>query len=164
MKKEICSLLLLFAIHVFSTAGTQDERDPALLIGRINVRLLQSSPQFGWFNANYSKYKTNSSAIYQLSKISTDLSFIAFGGTWSEATQNILPQFYKVLDEAKINRNRVVLYFLDRDRKSPQGYEAQYGITGLPTLIFLKNGQELGRINGSVNTSVEGDLADLLVR
>lgn len=164
MKRYIFRCLLIFALLGYTTGIAQDERDPALLIGRVNVRLLQSNQHFAWFTVNYSNYVCNSSAIKVLSQVSPDISFIVFGGTWSDASQTLLPQFYKVLDEAKINRGRALLYFLDRDKKSPQGFESEYMVSELPTIILLKGGQEVGRISGNVSTSVEGDLADLVVR
>ena len=142
----------------------QDEKDAALLLGRVNVKLLQSSPRFNWFEVGYNDYSTNASAIEQLSKNSAAISFIVFGGTWNNQTQLLLPQFYKVLDEAKINRGRAMLYFLDRDKHSPQGFEGEYSINDVPTFIVLKNGQEIGRIAGNVSSSIDGDLADIVTR
>lgn len=164
MKRYILHFLLLFTLLGYTHGLAQDERDPALLIGRVNVRLLQSNQHFGWFPVNYSSYTANSSALKVLSQIGPDISFIVFGGTWSVATQTMIPQFYKVLDEAKINRARAFLYFLDRDKKSPQGFESEYMVSEVPTIILLKSGQEVGRISGAAATSVEGDLADLVVR
>ncbi|MBL0048615.1 MAG: hypothetical protein IPP32_11035 [Bacteroidetes bacterium] len=102
MKRYTLRCLLIFALLGYTTGIAQDERDPALLIGRVNVRLLQSNQHFAWFSVNYSNYICNSSAIKVLSKIGPDVSFIVFGGTWSAATQTLIPQFYKVLDEAKL--------------------------------------------------------------
>ena len=164
MKLNLFRYLLFISCLFYTSSNAQDERDPALIVGRINVRLLQSNTHFGWFPVNYSDYKTNSSAIAELSKIGPDVSFIVFGGTWSAASQTLIPQFYKILDEAKINRARVLLYFLDRDKKSPQGFESEYMVSEVPTIILLKGGQEVGRISGAVATYVEGDLADLVVR
>ena len=164
MKKLVTKSLLLFFLLGLHSSFVQDQNDPALLLGRVNVRLLQSSPRFGWFDIGYNNYTTNASTIEQLSKAGGDISFIAFAGTWNDASQKQLPQFYKAIDEAKINRARVLLYFLDRDKKSPQGYEGNYYVTEVPTFIVLKAGQEIGRISGTSASAIEADLSDILVR
>ena len=159
------SIVMLSMITLTSSIHAQsNESDPALLIGRSNVKWLQNNKQFAWFNSGYDNYNTNASAIEQLQKITPDISFIVFAGTWSDATQTLLPQFYKALDAAKINRGRVMLYFLDRDKKSPQGFEGQFSINNVPTFIVMKNGEEVGRIVESVSSSIEGDLVDILGR
>jgi thiol-disulfide isomerase/thioredoxin len=163
MKKSVPINLVLILFFTLYSSFVQDQRDPALLLGRVNVRLLQTNQHFGWFEVGYNNYTTNASAIEHLSKAANDISFIAFAGTWDENSQKQLPQFYKALDESKINRARVLLYFLDRDKKSPQGFEGSYFISDLPTIIVLKGGQEIGRISGAPSNSIEGNLSDLLL-
>ncbi len=163
MKKTCLQLSLIFTF-VFAFFGfTQEDRDPALVTGRISERLLQTNRNFAWFPANYGNYNCNASAITQLAKLSNDIHFIAFGGTWNEASKIILPQFYKSLDEAKISRARVLLYFLDRDKHSPQGFENDFGISEVPTIIVMKGNTELGRIRGNPASAIEAELADILL-
>ncbi len=162
MKKQLVIALCLF-LNLTQLGMGQDTRDPAQLLGRVNVKLLQGSQRFGWFSASYSNYTCNASAIAQLTKQGSEISIFAFVGTWNAATQELLGPLYKVIDEAKINRNSVLLYFLDRDKKSPQGFEGTYMLSDVPTFIVFKNNQEIGRISGTVANSIEGDLADILL-
>ena len=164
MRKFRTAFVLLLSFFIVNTGFVQDEHDAAQLLGRVHVKMLQSSPRFGWFSANYTNYTCQASAIEQLTKITPAISFIAFAGTWDNASQQLLPQFYRSLDEAKINRARVLLYFLDRDKKSPQGFEGEYLIHTVPCFIILKGGEEIGRISGNQSTSIEGQLADILLK
>lgn len=163
MLKRAIALIILSTILLVQVAFVQDERDQALITGRINEKLLQSNRNFAWFNANYSNYTCNASAITELAKLGGTIHFIAFGGSWNEGTKTLLPQFYKAIDEAKINRGRVILYFLDRDFRSQQGFEASFGITNLPTILVMKGNEEIGRISAIPSNPIEAELADLLI-
>jgi hypothetical protein len=56
----------------------------------------------------------------------------------------------------------VTLYGVDRKKKSPGGTEAQYHIERVPTFIFLKHGEEIGRIVENPQASLEGDMLSIL--
>lgn len=163
MIKRLLAPLVMCAVLLVHGSFVQDERDQALITGRLNEKLLQTNRNFAWFTSNYSNYTCNASAIAQLAKLGGDIHFIAFGGSWNEGTKTVIPQFYKAIDEAKINRGRVILYFLDRDFRSQQGFEASYGISNLPTLLVLKGNEEIGRISGIPSNPIEAELADVLI-
>ena len=91
-----------------------------------------------------------------------DATLLVFAGTWCSDTQNLLPKFYKSLDDAGIARERVKLYLLDEQKNSPEQLEKQYQVVSVPTFIVLQNGKELGRIVESVQQSIEADLAKQL--
>lgn len=162
MKKNILFYAPLALVLLFVLGFKQSIDDAGQLQGRVNINSIQSNRRFAWFEANYSAYKTNASAIEQLSKLAPQLSFIVFAGSWDDKSQLSLGQFYKCLDEAKINRSRVITYFLNRDLKSPQGFEQEFSISQLPTIIVMKGNSEIARISGPVSTSIESDLADII--
>jgi hypothetical protein len=85
-----------------------------------------------------------------------------FAGTWCEKSQQLLPQFYKVMDLAGISKQRITLCFLDRDKRSPQGIENSYSINNTPVFIILQKGIEIGRITETINQSIEVAIADLI--
>jgi hypothetical protein len=163
MKKQIVFTFLVL-IQVFHSGFIQDEHDPAQLLGRVNVKTLQNQQRFAWFSASYSDYKTNPSAISEIAKQAQNLSILVFAGTWDITTQSQLGPFYKIIDESKIDRASIILYFLDRDKKSPQGFESSYFVSEVPTFILLKGNQEIGRLNGNNVGLLEGALADLLLK
>jgi thiol-disulfide isomerase/thioredoxin len=156
------SLMLVFGN--LSTTMAQESGDQPLLIGRTSFRTLMVRPYFDWFRLGYDPYTPNVSAVELIRQKSAGINILVFGGTWCEDTRNLLPLFVKVTDLAGISRNRITLYFTDRDKHTPEGLENQYGVNRVPTFIILKNGVELGRITETVSQSVEADLADILNR
>lgn len=157
-------LFQLFFISPDYKGMAQGNNDQPILMGRTHFRTLMLRPYFDWFRRGYDNYVPNASALEVLRQKSNGISFLVFGGTWCEDTQNLLPVFVKVTDAAGISRNRITLYFTDRDKHSPEGLENQYGVTRVPTFIMVRNGVELGRITESVSQSIEADLADILSR
>jgi hypothetical protein len=54
-------------------------------------------------------------------------------------------------------------YFLDLNKKSPEGLERKYKIEYVPTFIVLQNGKELGRIVEKIKQPIEEEVLSILV-
>ena len=133
-----------------------------VIVGISDVRVLERSLSYRWYKDGYFNYQSNISAINAIKEMPKDIQFMVFAGTWCEKSQQLLPQFYKVMDLAGISRQRVKLCFLDRDKRSPQGIENNYSINSTPVFIILQKGIEIGRITEAINQSIEADIADLI--
>jgi hypothetical protein len=162
MKKSLftISLLLCFYVtmaqHGYSTVDADGNR-----VGRISLSSWGKTVGGEWFNAGYTNYEPNASALDALRKLPPGTTFIAFGGSWCEDTQKLLPQFIKVTDLCRIPRSSITVYFLSRNKTSPEGFESQYGIFNTPTFIILNNGREIGRITQNISSSMENDLVEI---
>ena len=157
--------LLLIIFILFSTmakAQTTVNTEQGVITGRTDVRVFERNMGYRWFKDGYFNYQPNLSAVNAIKENAVGLQFMVFGGTWCEDTQLLLPQFYRVMDLAGIPKQAITLYFLDRDKRSPQGLENTFNVSFVPTFIILEKGVEKGRITESVNQSIEADLADLL--
>jgi len=53
---------------------------------------------------------------------------------------------------------------VDRTKKDPEGLTEKWGITRVPTFVFLRNGREVGRVveKTPVGATLEGEIARLL--
>ena len=79
---------------------------------------------------------------------------LAFIGTWCGDCHEQLPPFVRILEEVGFPLERLSIYALDRGKSFGEGPFAKsgaellkrWGIHRLPTLIFLRDGEELGRI------------------
>jgi hypothetical protein len=87
---------------------------------------------------------------------------MVFLGTWCSDSRHQVPRFLKVIDLTRSSLQRVSLYGVDRNKKSPGGTEASYHIERVPTFVFLKQGKEIGRIVESPQTTLEGDMLSIL--
>jgi thiol-disulfide isomerase/thioredoxin len=68
-------------------------------------------------------------------------------GSWCPHCQQVLPMFFKAL-QAAANPNIEVTYYGVPREFGNYTPAVQKDVKGLPTLIFLKGGRELGRIRG----------------
>jgi thiol-disulfide isomerase/thioredoxin len=154
-------LFLLFSI--FSIMAMAQQPTSTILTGKTDVQQLTDQAAYPWFTTNYQAYQTDKTVAVQLKKaMPKGATLIVFGGTWCSDTQNLLPKFYKALDDAGIDRKQVQLYLVDEKKTSPEGLEKQYNIVSVPTFVLMHKGTEVGRIVESVQKNIETDLLNLL--
>lgn len=116
-----------------------------------------------WFKRNYNEYKADAAALDVLKKNRSGLRFVVFAGTWCSDTRQWLPAFYRACDDAGIPRRGIELFFADRNKVTPEGFENQYHIERLPTFILFKGETELGRITETpASGTIEKDLLAIL--
>lgn len=155
-------LLFFLFLSEIGLSQTSVNTEQNVIVGISDVRILERSLSFRWYKDGYFNYQLNISAINAIKEMSKDIQFIVFAGTWCEKSQQLLPQFYKVMDLAGISKQRITLCFLDRDKRSPQGIENNYIINNTPVFIILQKGIEIGRITETINQSIGVAIADLI--
>mgnify|MGYP001791702919 CR=1 FL=1 len=165
---------VLFIITVIVLAGNgckstsfkwqTTDKNEKILVGKIDRSQLLDKRTFPWFQTNYTNYNSavNTDILY-LKAFNQRVTFVVFAGTWCDDTQNLLPKFYRVIDEARFQATAVTLYAVDRNKKSLKGEAETNQITNVPTFIVYKDGKEIGRIVESVKKSIELDLKEMLV-
>jgi len=107
-------------------------------------------------------YIPDAGSMTMLKKDLSKYKIICFLGTWCEDSQEQLPVLYKVLHEADYPLQSVQLYAVDRDKKTMHGENDTYKIELVPTIILLKDDEEIGRIVESPKGSIEKDLAAII--
>ena len=80
---------------------------------------------------------------------------IVFGGTWCEDTQNLLPQFYNLIDASKYPEKSIELIAVNKQKETISDLHKKYKIENVPTFIVMKDGKEIGRV---VEYGKEGDI------
>lgn len=154
-------ILLTFCYGTaFSQTTVNTEQN--VITGVTDVRMLERSIGYKWFKDGYFNYQVNQSAVSVIKEMPKDIQFVVFAGTWCEISRQILPQFYRSMDLARISKQRITLCFLDRDKKSPQGLENSYNINTTPVIIILQKGIEIGRITENTFQPIEAAVADLI--
>ena len=137
------------------------EEEP-ILVGRIDWAGLTQNPYADWFIPGYKTYKVDSVALLKLTSSLEDVEIILFMGTWCEDSQVQVPQFYKILDKIHFNLEQLEVIGLEKQEDglliSPQHEEASLDIGFVPTIIFTRNGKELGRITEYPQQSLEKDM------
>ena len=94
--------------------------------------------------------------------VSTGVDVIVFFGGWCSDSRREVPRFLKLADSAGIAPERIRLYALDPTKKSDDGMTDLWQIEFVPTIIFLVQGTEIGRITETPRTTMEADLLTIL--
>jgi thiol-disulfide isomerase/thioredoxin len=142
------------------TKSDHDAQDMAL--GVVD-RSIFTQPQYHEFQARYDTVATVTEFVQMVHQLHHDVDILVFFGTWCGDSKREIPRFMKVVDEAGIERDRITLYGLNRSKKSPDGLTEAFKIEFIPTFIFRKNGKEIGRITESPKTTLEEDMAHILL-
>ena len=89
-----------------------------------------------------------------------------FLGTWCPDSGREIPRFYKIIDLAGLeNCLEIRLWAVDRKKTLPHNLMRKYGIEYVPTFVFERGGEEIGRIvEKPVSSSLEEDLWRILSR
>ena len=115
-----------------------------------------------WYDSHYSEYQVDQSVLAEINSLSQNISFVVFLGTWCGDSKREVPHFLKIIDKAKISSNKIIMYGLDRSKKSGDGMTDKYNILRVPTIIVLNGEEELGRIVEFPQETLEKDLAEIL--
>lgn len=136
------------------------------LLGLSNRAGLKQAPFNEWFDENYATYEVDKPMLSKSKKKIKGLEIKVFMGTWCGDSKRGVPMFYKVMDELGIEESSITLVNLDDSsgdyKQSPAGEEKGLNIHRVPTYIFYKKGEEIGRIVESPTTSYETDIAQIL--
>ena len=126
-----------------------------MLKGIINRQLLVNDTAFGWFTENKKLGHPDEEAIKIFAERKSDFKMIVFGGTWCEDTQNLLPQFYNLIDASKYPEKSIELIAVNKQKETISDLHKKYKIENVPTFIVMKDGKEIGRV---VEYGKEGDI------
>jgi len=121
---------------------------------------LDDAKIYPWFKTGYDAYKPDGFSMNLLTMRKDHISIIIFGGSWCDDTKNLLPEFYKVAENAGISPDQITLIGVDRNKDSRDGRSKQYNIEKVPTFILMYDGKEIGRIVESVQKNIETDITD----
>ncbi|MGO4913101.1 thioredoxin family protein [Leeuwenhoekiella sp. W20_SRS_FM14] len=136
-------------------------QQPEMLTGKTQRTQLQAGTFRSWFNPEYEDYTVDSGLLEELKPLLKDVEITVFMGTWCGDSKRETPRFYKILDAAGKTED-IELITVDRSKTTPQGLEAGKDIKRVPTLIFSKDGKELGRIVEYPIESLEADMLKIL--
>ena len=130
-------------LNVESIIGEEGE---TVLIGFVNRGNL-NFPEFkAWFKPEYENIKIPEGWSANYLPLAENLEFKLFLGTWCGDTQRELGGMFKLLDLLGISEDRIEMYSISEYKDSPLGYEKEFDIINIPTLIFIEDGDELNRI------------------
>lgn len=159
-------LLLLISLSCGSgpghTAVQVPDGETIILVGTTGFSTLRSAPFTDWFDPGYRAFTPDAAHTASLEPLLEDIDIRVFMGTWCEDSHRELPKFVKILEATDYPLEEIEVIAMTRDKTTPQDYEAGLDITNIPTLIFYKDGAELGRIVEFPVEDLEADMLKIL--
>ena len=133
-----------------------------IFVGVISEAILQK--EYPWYTTEYDSYNVDSVLLDQIRNHSPEVSISIYMATWCPDCHREIPRFYKILNEANIDESRIVNASMDENKQTPDNYEEGMNVTAVPTFIFFKHGEELGRIVEKPKVTLEHDILEILKR
>ena len=137
------------------------ERDLTnVFVGVISEAILEK--EYPWYTEEYNSYHVATVLLNELKAHIAEVSISIYMATWCQDCHTQIPRFYKILNEANIDESRIVNAAMDENKRTPENYEEGMKIEKIPTFIFFKHGEELGRIVEKPTVSLEHDMLKIL--
>jgi hypothetical protein len=117
-----------------------------------------------WKALRAEDYEPDATAVATIREHSKDVEVFAVVATWCPDTRRDLPRFFKIADLAGWPMSKVVLLAVDRTKRDAEGETVKWNVTRVPTFIFIRSGQEIGRVVERPTTTLEQDIAQILLK
>ena len=153
---KILFTVFFFVVNIFAETDNHSRKN---ILGDTTTDILFK--QYPIFKSKYKSYEVNT--MYDLSII-RDMDFVIMFGTWCHDSKREVPRMLRILDSAGVRTEQISLIGVDTNKEEPKGQEKTYNLRNTPTLILLKNGEEVGRIIERPNVSLDAELISLMTR
>jgi thiol-disulfide isomerase/thioredoxin len=158
--------LLLFTITLTSCSA-QKETNAAKnkrgdLVGFANKKSFNQAPYDIWFTENFDTYEPDEAVVSSLKTALKDVRIKGFMGTWCGDSKRETPHFYKILELANFNFKNLELVTVNRSKKTPDNLQEGFNIKKVPTFIFYKKGEEIGRYVEYARETLEEDVLKIV--
>jgi len=161
--KNLYVLLLIFFVSCQTSykLHTETYKGNDILVGKAKRSDLEKDTYQTWFTTNYKDYQPDEKIINQLKPVINDYKFTVLLGTWCGDSQEQVPVFFKVLDQAGYQK-QPELYCVPRKYKYYQPAK-DYKIIRVPTIIVYYKGKEKARIIEYPMQNIEADLLKIMI-
>jgi len=144
-------------------SGKDSSTPVSAITGWVEKSVLLTDPGHAEFRAAYDSARVDENLTGMIHSLSAGVEILVFYGPWCSDSKKQVPVLLRIAEKAGIPDERIRYYAVDRSKKSNDGLTERYAIEKVPTFIFLKKGKEIGRIVETPRTSLEGDMAEILV-
>lgn len=144
------------------TAVRVPDEGTVMLVGTASLDSLNTSPFESWYAANSEAYHPEAEMVEQLKPLLEDVQITLLLGTWCKDSRREVPRFVKILEVAGYNPEDVTVIAVDRDKTTPGQFEDGLELLQVPTFIFYRNSEELGRIVEFPVVDLESDMLKIL--
>ncbi|MFK5982336.1 MAG: thioredoxin family protein [Flavobacteriaceae bacterium] len=133
-----------------------------MLLGKITLQGFKAADFSEWFSENYNNHPLDIETIKAISPKLKDINIKVFMGTWCSDSQRETPALYKILDAAEFDYSNIEIIAVNHDKETPKHLEKNMDIQYVPTIIFYKEGKEIGRYVELAQETLEKDMLAIL--
>jgi len=133
-----------------------------ILIGQCSRDGLQQDEFGTYFNDGYESYETNKEVVSNLRMLDKNVDITIVLGTWCEDSHEQVPHFYRIMDDANLPDDVISVICVDGNKTGGELNIESLGIELVPTFIFFRNGEELGRIVETPEATLEEDIWEIV--
>lgn len=136
---------------------------PPPLLGHVSRADLKAyEPWLPLFAA--APYVPDPAAVVAIKAGARDVTVLLIMATWCPDSKRELPRYFAIMDAAGVSDSTLTMVGVDRTKKDGEGLTEKWGITRVPTFVFFRNGQEIGRVVERVpaGSTLEAEIAKAL--
>ena len=133
-----------------------------MLIGQCNREAFKDTSFNWWWMSEYNFYNIDSASLKEIKNNLKGVDIKIVMGTWCSDSRREVPRFFKILDSVNYPSDKVKIICVDEDKKTNGDELNNLKIELVPTIIFSKDGNELGRIIESPHDTLEKDMIKIL--
>ncbi|MBU8893360.1 MAG: thioredoxin family protein [Bacteroidales bacterium] len=168
--KNLSTLFLFLAIT--SSLFSQEEMNKIvfdenanqeILLGYCDKNSLMSNPVTQWFKPEYDNYSIDKETLKSINPdLIPELEIFIVMGTWCSDSQREVPGFIKITELLNLQSGQLVIIGVNKNKEADEIPIIRMDIELVPTFIFYKDGEEIGRIVESPEESLEKDIVKFL--
>jgi thiol-disulfide isomerase/thioredoxin len=129
-----------------------------ILIGKVTQANITDSI---WYRENYNEESASSEALKNINKFSKEVTVEVFFGTWCDDSRYWVPSFIGLIDKTEL-ADQVSLVAVPRSKKTAETAKLKEIIERVPTFVFWRDGEEIGRIVEAPEVSLVMDMIEIL--
>ena len=162
MKFAVIFFLLSTVLSAQCKLVIDEQTQSYMAVGFGDRTVFEDSSFSGWFDKEYAFYHVDEDAFDKLETGLHNLNITIVMGTWCSDSKREIPRFLKILDKLDFPEDAVKLIFVDREKRGLEDEVEYLDIELVPTIIFYRDDEELGRIVESPYGTLEEDIIDIL--
>tara|TARA_B100000941_G_C28476894_1_gene539750 strand:- start:592 stop:1074 length:483 start_codon:yes stop_codon:yes gene_type:complete len=144
-----------------SCNSIDEKKSDEIIIGSVKYNYFTNSTKQWYTEFDHKKF-IDFKIVEKIKPYLSKVSIKVFLGTWCEDSKREIPILFEILKFCGYDMSKVELIGLSREKTSPSKIEKNFDIKRIPTIIFLKNDNELNRIVEYPIESIEKDILKIL--
>ncbi len=140
----------------------EDDLSMLALVGQIDPDTLYQ--KFPVYQKNQMDYQPNSVILSRIESLDPHLDLICFLGTWYPLSEDVVPKLLRILEMSYMPYVTLTLIGVHPNMTDDAGLVQQHRIQGLPTILFVMDQLEVGRIVGQPGERIESQFLEIVER